>query len=924
MARLSQVCTKLLRHVFGCAACFAVWSLWTLLLAALALQTWIAWRHEVVLPSPVTHLLERRLGGTAFQVTVGRVAFDPLGHVVVRDVAVGIPGLEGPVVRAAQIETQIDPWTLLAGHVEVHQLAVSGAELLYPSQLSPTGRPEAIVSNLDAVLGLEGNRLSVESLSARAGSIALFAHGRVALAPLRTARPGAPRLDAARAAAAFTSFLRHAARFTPRLEAVRKARIDLTLYPSPVAGAVVDAELSAAGLHLETPRPAELGPFHAEVRIPLAGRISARVIARAGADSVDVAGARVAGVDTRLVATWNPHDRTFVPLRADVSAVGIQFMDTEVDAIAATARPGPAQSIDFAAVAGAAGARVAVSGSGIPARRSGTLAFDAVVGNGVTALVSGRVHKDLSRFVDFAQPGRAAGTATFLPGGKLQSAQAWVDAHDLTAHAVHLDRVFGHVWFDGHTFRADHAVVRQGGNVARGTYEMDVKTHDFRFLLTGFLRPLDITGWFKPWWPKLWANFAFPTTTPAADVDVQGRWKFPALTRVFAGVDAPGAVVRKVPFNVVRTRVYVDGHVTHVISVDARRPEGTITGWFKTTVDAEKHQWEAVDFDMTTHVDLAQCAGLLKNVAPEILAPYSFEKAPALHARGHVTSAIAPGGKSEDVAFDVTAPGRFAFRDFPLHDVAFSGLYHNRHIEVPDFTATYAGGQARAAFSVDPHGTQRAVKIRASLAGAKLGEVVQSVEAYAARVRKQSGLPKTSKEERMSNARLDATVDADGILNDPTSFHGSGTAELSGPELGHVRLLGGLSELLRFTSLRFTSAKTQFKLAGPLIDFQSVRVTGHNSAIDAHGTYSLKTKQLDFKAQVWPFEQSQGLVRGTFGLVLSPLTVFLEVKLGGTLADPSWSFLYSPFRMLTEPDTSDLRPPAAKPPIPDPAKPKIP
>jgi hypothetical protein len=111
-------------------------------------------------------------------------------------------------------------------------------------------------------------------------------------------------------------------------------------------------------------------------------------------------------------------------------------------------------------------------------------------------------------------------------------------------------------------------------------------------------------------------------------------------------------------------------------------------------------------------------------------------------------------------------------------------------------------------------------------------------------------------------------------------------------------MLGLLSELLRFTSLRFTTARANFKIEGPRLDFSEVKVTGRNSAIDAHGAYALDTKTLDFNAKVFPFEESQGLVRGAVGFFLAPLSQFLELKLTGKIDRPAWSFLYGPSNLL--------------------------
>jgi hypothetical protein len=122
-----------------------------------------------------------------------------------------------------------------------------------------------------------------------------------------------------------------------------------------------------------------------------------------------------------------------------------------------------------------------------------------------------------------------------------------------------------------------------------------------------------------------------------------------------------------------------------------------------------------------------------------------------------------------------------------------------------------------------------------------------------------------------------------------------------------VRLLGLLSDLINFTALRFTSARTDFKLEGRKLVFPSVNITGANSAIQAHGDYTLDRHRLDFNARVYPFQESKSIFQNVMGAVLSPLSAVLEVKLTGPLDAPEWSFVVGPtnfLRALSQPAPS--------------------
>ena len=150
---------------------------------------------------------------------------------------------------------------------------------------------------------------------------------------------------------------------------------------------------------------------------------------------------------------------------------------------------------------------------------------------------------------------------------------------------------------------------------------------------------------------------------------------------------------------------------------------------------------------------------------------------------------------------------------------------------------------------------------------------------------------------------FDLALAAAGDFDDLLSYQGKGNAQLSGAELGQVKLLGLLSDLLDFTALRFTTAQLDFQLLGRDLVFPAVSVTGENSAIEGHGDYSLETEQMDFNARVYPFQESKSIIQTMVGAMLTPLSTVLEVKLTGPLKQPRWAFVIGPtnfFRSLSQ------------------------
>ena len=138
-----------------------------------------------------------------------------------------------------------------------------------------------------------------------------------------------------------------------------------------------------------------------------------------------------------------------------------------------------------------------------------------------------------ARKLVLGEPAEVDATVEIAPGWKPVRAEGDVTARHLVAQDVPLDAVSGHAVLSGHELRATDIVAIQGANAAYGSYSMDTVTRDYRFLLTGRMRPPDIAGWFKPSWLRFWSSFDFSAAPPDADVDVTGRWGSPPRSRVF-------------------------------------------------------------------------------------------------------------------------------------------------------------------------------------------------------------------------------------------------------------------------------------------------------------------------------------------------------------------------------------------------------
>ena len=928
MRRVLKFSRQGTRLVVAGIGTLAVWTLWLTLVVLLAVQIWIAVARELVVPAPLLRALEQQLASSQLSVRFGHATFDPTGRLLLENFSLSTASIAEPLLTGQLLYVTLDPWALLAGRFEAHHLEASGVELYVPAMFSPSGRAEAVVRDLELSLAPDRQGIAIERLTARFAGVGLTTRGAIATGVWRP-EPGTPLVPEEIFARNYVGLARRLAEFAPRLAALEAAQVTLTLAPSPTRGAIVNARVLAASLRLDQPFPVQTGPLQLATRFPLAGETAVMAGVEATTTSLTTAYGAARGVQLHLRGVLRPAAFTFDPREADIAAAEVRAGEVTLGAPLAHIEPGPLPRVNFALLAWLGDAPVAAQGDFNLDTRAGALHLDARITSEVVAAVGAQLGRELRPLIVFTTPAHAVGDLILATGGQLDRASGWVEADRLTVREVPIDHVAGKVELHGRAFRATDAFLRQGGNLARGSYTMDLATDDFRFLLKGQLRPPGIDGWFKEWWPHFWAAFDFAAAAPEADVDVQGRWGEARLSSVFADATSDRPVINSAAFDAVHLRLFYRPNYTHIYDLLATRDSGEARGWFKRTYDSEAAAWRAIDFAMHSTIDLREGARLFGPAGANLVAPYDFERPPRLYARGHLDGPAATGGAvRENIHLETDSPGAFALYGFPLRNLAFSADLVDHDLTLDRVRAEFAGSVVEGKARISGPGAERQLGFDATLHQANLAAVITTLEQFGA---KRQGLPAPAQSaflERKTDIQIDVALSAEGRLDDFFSFHGAGNAQLAGSELGQVPMLGLLSELLRFTSLRFTTARANFKIEGPRLNFSEVKVTGRNSAIEAHGAYALDTKTLDFNAKVFPFEESQGLLRGAVGFFLAPLSQFLELKLTGKIDRPAWSFLYGPSNFLRsmaqpaetteKPSKPDAAPPPASPPSPPP------
>lgn len=893
------------RFCVGCVCRLICWTLWLALSLILAFQIWIATSHELAVPGFVLRMLEERLAASNVRVTFGHARFDPAGRILIQNLRLSLPAYAEPVATADAAYVEFDPWALLGGKLDPHRLHVTGVNLAVPAMLSRSGQAEDIVRDLDATVRLDENDLIIEHLTSRVAGVAVVARGGIHLARRSTAE-SAPLPIPQYLSQHYAEICRQLIRVADRLAALKQPQLDVDLEPSNTRGALATVTVIADALKVETPYAFEAQGIRLSTRFPLQGDAPVNAPLNLELNTLQLRGGiSLRHVSARVRGTLLPAQYTFDPRDVRISAAEISTQGFTFTELSARLQAGPLPRLKVELVAAFAGLPLAAGGEVNLDKETAAVQFAGLVSPTVLAPIGHAMHRDLSPYIGFGAPVDLNLRANFGDGWRFQGLAGQFTAHDIDAYHVHLDEGGGEFEFDGVRFIAHRAYAKLGGNFARGSFEQDFSNLQFRFLLEGRLRPLAIQGWFGRWWPDFFDDFEFPLAPPDASVDVAGRWKQGWLTTVFVYANSSEPVIHGVKFDHMRTLLFIRPNFFDGLELFTTRGTGAARGTFARQIEPGTYALVGMDLDFESTLPLDIPGRIFGAGVVSQLTSFRFANPPAVKLRGRFDGPASPDGVHQWLRLQAQSTGDFAFNEFPLSNLVFKASIHDDEIMIDDVTVNFAGGVVTGKARVWGREEQRRLGFDLALRDGSFAQAVRVLEEFTAKVRGVPAPPPGKFVQDRADVKLDLAASAEGLYTNTYTYHGEGHASLEGASLGEVHMLGLLSDLLPFTSLRFTAARANFKIEGPRLVFSEISATGANSAIDAHGNVDVQRRELDFKARVSPFRESKFLPSILIGAVLSPFTSVLEVKLTGTVDKPEWSFVNGPtnfLRNLTKPN----------------------
>jgi len=920
----------------GCVRDLLLCALWLLLAGLMALQVYLLTVRELPMPAWMLRQIESRLAIAGLHAQIATAKLDLAGRVVLGNLQLSQTASSDPFVTVEALNLQLSPLALLHGEVEARYVRGNGVDFLLPAMLSPSGRNEPVISGVCLAFKPESGKLTLDQLTGHIANLTFSCHGTLEF-PLNLqtdhAKTAGPASALSRVLREYTAFCQELAKLEPELQSLESPHLDLVFTPASAGSACVAVSLvsTKADFDLSRLKPGagrvQISGLRASTVLPLAVKKTQAVLLRFSCTQVHgTTNYEAQSLVCDLTGDLAPNFTKIEPTNLIATAESVLVNGFPLENPLIHLKPGTSPFFHAELATSTFGADWQINALADPGAGRGTLTVAGAITPEIVQLVEKRLGLPPGSVLKLSAPAPLSLAAEFDEGWKPRSAHGHVSTGPAVAGSVPITAFQGDFTYGHDELNVTDIRLQQGENLARGSYWMNIKDNDFSFLLTGRLRPIGISGWFDDWWPNFWGNFDFAASIPVADVAVVGQWGKPYLTTVFVHADVARTGVRSIPFDTVRTTMFIRPNFYDALELKVTQGDRSAQGTFTRAVDLSRDEdaLRSMDFDVTSNLDLTETAKIFGQEGIETVQPFTFANPPSLELLGHVDGPASARGSHRLVHIGLKSSGAFSLFEFPLENLSFHGIVRDHDIDLNDVQVSFAGGQALGRAYLSGPEAERRLSFDCAIEGANIGDTIDTLEQFFAKQRGEPPSPNSKFQQQISDGRLNLQLAAQGLYSDPLSFNGHGSFELGGAQLARINLLGLLSQLLSksplfsFTALQLNNARSSFSLDHQRVDFPDFKITGNSAAIEAKGSFMLDKKLMDFSAKVYPFEQGKTLLASAAGFVLVPFSNALELKLSGTLDQPNWRFAYGPTNILY--NITGTKPPEPDPNQPEPDK----
>ncbi len=842
----------------------------------------------MTVPRFILQNIEKRLEREGLRAQMGEVHFDPSGTIMIKNIRMYSSVDDEPILKCKMALIDLNVAKLFFREIHADRIEASGVELFSPPQRTLSGIREKILSNTHFSLEHKNDRWIIKKFITQLGALKAKIHGAI-----RTYSPKIESEDMS-----FSHYLGQFIQLSPELMKIRE---HFSYFKDPILTIKVKpwgvhsfiADFAFTSNSYQKPTLPEISAIHfygtGNFQLPLKGNLHiSGSVGFIQKDGTEISGLKMAGQWKSLPNKENPW-----PDNLQWSTTKISSHRTTVHSpygnLVATKQSKIFNQLSFLFGNQPIGATASLDLE----NKSGTLSFEGQAGKNWLELASKTINQDLAQYADLTTKPNFTARVDLQSDWKWSRVDFSLKSGPIIAKGVPLENGYVTGTVTPERFDVNTLELKNNKTFISGSYFNLFSTKDYRFLFRGNFHPLTLSPWFKDWWEQFWQNFSFSPQGANCDISIQARRKNPSYTLITGITDSYDLSIKGVSFDRLRSKFLIRSNYIDLYDITAFRPEGKLTGNFQLQYEKGKKIPVLQTFDIDSTTDLKQIAQLFGKAGVKMLSPYGYNIPPKVQLEGSVRQKDARYDSSFDLLIDT--PHSFTFNNFPLTRLTTPVFIRNKEVDLPNIHAGFAGGDLIG----KAHVQDKDLNFQLTLKEANFEESVDLISKYFATKETTDTNHKILFPESELGGKLDLSLAAKGLRGDPLSFTGNGRIDITEAELGKVHVFGLLSEILqsvmlKFSTLQFTEAHSDFNLNKDHLFFPDIRMKGPLASINSQGTYSMAARTLDFRARVFPFRQSKTPIYALVGVITNPFSYVLEVKLTGTFSDPKWRMLVIP------------------------------
>lgn len=468
-----------------------------------------------------------------------------------------------------------------------------------------------------------------------------------------------------------------------------------------------------------------------------------------------------------------------------------------------------------------------------------------------------------------------------------------ISSQDVLFNNLHADKMYAEISFNPNTLNINYINANYGNNHIKGSIYHNLKTQDYRYLLSGSINPNLLNPYFEDWWDNLLEHFVFTTTTPFGNLDIQGNLLLTNEWFVYGELLGKNFSYNNVPIHELILRINSTQKILELIDLDLNTNYGKLEAYTKFKYGQIPNDDKIIQTYIKGNSSLAlhELDSILDlHEIHDIIQNFSINNTPQISAKGSIFKEKADQTKL-NILFTENAP--ISYYKIPFDRMDFSVDYTPKEINVQNINVEFAEGIGEATLKIRPTENNTPPEITADI---QLIGVKQEIALN--HLQQLWFLPNTGKANNYGGL-LTLDLKATGILGDWHSFIGSGNISITQANLGRINLFGILSQILSLTplgigSFNLTDASTNFFIQQNIIHFPDIHIFGSTGSIEANGNFYLQNQELAFIFEISPLNKKGIPILSQMMLVFAPITQSFQMKLGGTLKNPKWETLLTP------------------------------